>query len=219
MKKNKGLAYAALLITFILFNIIAFVVPTEKTATFWIAYAFSFVAFILQIAVWNIAFRGTKTLKSKFLGISLIAVSSIYFSVQIAAFVIFMVFPTIAGWVAVIACSLILGVSLICLIGTEVARDEIVRVESKVEKKVFYRLSLPLVFKTFVTAPHLIRKFVFLSLKKSFHLFYASLFKGDNIVRNSDYILADARTLSMIQALLKFYYSHIVSVYHDLRYL
>lgn len=142
MKKNKSLAYAALLITFILFNIIAFVVPTEKTATFWIAYAFSFVAFVLQIAVWNIAFKGTKTLKSKFLGISLIAVSAIYFIVQIIAFVIFMVFPTIASWIAVIACSLILGISLICLIGTEVARDEIARVESKVEKKVFYIKSL-----------------------------------------------------------------------------
>ena len=142
MKKNKGLAYAALLIIFILFNVIAFVVPTEKTATFWIAYAFSCVAFILQIAVWNIAFKGTKTLKSKFLGISLIAVSSIYFSVQIAAFLIFMIFPTIASWISVISCSLILCISLICLIGTEVARDEIARVESKVEKKVFYIKSL-----------------------------------------------------------------------------
>ena len=31
---------------------------------------------------------------------------------------------------------------MICLIGTEVARDEIARVESKVEKKVFYIKSL-----------------------------------------------------------------------------
>ena len=142
MKKNKGLAYTALLIIFILFNVIAFVVPTAKTTTFWIAYAFSVVAFILQIFIWNYAFKGAKTLKSKFLGISLIAVSSIYFSIQIAVFVIFMVFPTIASWIAVIVCSLILGISLICLIGTEVARDEIAHVESKVEKKVFYIKSL-----------------------------------------------------------------------------
>ncbi len=142
MKKNKGLAYAALLITFIIFNVIAFVAPTAKTSTFWIAYAFSFIAFALQIVVWNIAFRGTKTLKSKFLGISLIAVGTIYFTVQIAAFAVFMFFPTIANWIAIVVCSLILGISLICLIGTEVARDEIARVESKVEKKVFYIKSL-----------------------------------------------------------------------------
>lgn len=142
MKKNKGLAYAALLITFVLFNVIAFAVPTGKTSTFWIAYAFSFIAFALQIVVWNIAFKGTKTLKSKLLGISLVAAGTIYFTAQFAAFLVFTAFPTIASWIAVITCSLILVISLICLIGTETARDEIARVESKVEKKVFYIKSL-----------------------------------------------------------------------------
>ena len=35
-------------------------------------------------------------------------------------------------------CALILGISAICLIGTETGREEINRVEEKVEKKVFY---------------------------------------------------------------------------------
>ena len=41
MKKNTGMAYAVLAIAFVLFNVIAFAVPTAKTATFWIAYAFT----------------------------------------------------------------------------------------------------------------------------------------------------------------------------------
>ena len=51
MKKNKGMAYAVLAIAFVLFNVIAFAVPTAKTATFWIAYVFTVIAFdtILQI--------------------------------------------------------------------------------------------------------------------------------------------------------------------------
>lgn len=138
MNKHKGLAYAALTITFVLFNVVAFAIPTAKTTTFWVAYIFSCIAFALQVAIWNIAFKKTKTLKSKFLGISIVAVSSIYLIIQIIAFAIFMAIPTLASWIAVVICSLILGISLISLIGTELTKDEIVRVESKVEKKIFY---------------------------------------------------------------------------------
>lgn len=38
----------------------------------------------------------------------------------------------------VIACALILGISAICLISADAARDEIKRVEEKVNRKVFY---------------------------------------------------------------------------------
>ena len=138
MKKNKGMAYAVLAIAFVLFNVIAFAVPTAKTATFWIAYVFTAVAFASQIAVWKLAFKGADTLKSKFLGIPLISVGITYLIVQIIAFVIFMALPLTASWIAIVVCALILGISAICLIGTETGREEINRVEETVEKKVFY---------------------------------------------------------------------------------
>lgn len=142
MKKNKGMAYAVLAIAFVLINVIAFAVPTAKTATFWIAYVFTAVAFALQIAIWKFAFKGTDTLKSKFLGIPLISVGITYLIIQIIAFVIFMALPLTASWIAIVVCALILGVSAICLIGTETGREEINRVEETVEKKVFYIKSL-----------------------------------------------------------------------------
>lgn len=142
MKKNKGMAYAVLSIAFVLFNVIAFAVPTAKTATFWIAYVFTAVAFALQIAIWKFAFKGADTLKSKFLGIPLISVGITYLIIQIIVFAIFMVFPIVPTWIAIVVCALILGISAICLIGTETGREEINRVEEKVEKKVFYIKSL-----------------------------------------------------------------------------
>lgn len=142
MKKNKNMAYAVLGIAFVLFNVIAFAVPTAKTATFWIAYVFTAVAFASQIAIWKFAFKGADTLKSKFLGIPLISVGIKYLIVQIIAFAIFMVLPLTATWIAIVVCALILGISAICLIGTETGREEINRVEEKVEKKVFYIKSL-----------------------------------------------------------------------------
>lgn len=138
MKKNKGMAYAVLAIAFVLFNVIAFAVPTAKTATFWIAYAFTTIAFASQIAIWKFAFKGADTLKSKFLGIPLISVGITYLIIQIIAFAIFMALPLTASWIAIVVCALILGISAICLIGTETGRKEIKRVEEKVEKKVFY---------------------------------------------------------------------------------
>lgn len=142
MRKNKGMAYAVLAIAFVLFNIIAFAVPTAKTAIFWIAYAFSVVAFASQIVIWKFAFKGADTLKSKFLGIPLISVGITYLIIQIIAFAVFMALPLTASWIAIVVCALILGISAIFLIGTETGREEINRVEEKVEKKVFYIKSL-----------------------------------------------------------------------------
>lgn len=138
MKKNTKRVYIILGITFALFNVIAFAVPTAKTATFWIAYAFTAVAFVLQIGTWNAAFKTDDTLKSKFLGIPIIHIGIVYLAFQLIAFAVFMVFPLISSWIAVIICALILGVSVMCLTGADAARDEIARVEEKVNRKVFY---------------------------------------------------------------------------------
>lgn len=138
MKKNTKLAYAVLGIVFILFNVIAFAVPTDKTITFWIAYAFTVVAFALQIGIWIAAFKAAETLKSKFLGVPIIYVGIVYLVLQLIAFAVFMIFPLIPSWIVVIACALVLGISAICLISADAVRDEINRVEEKVNQKVFY---------------------------------------------------------------------------------
>ena len=140
--KRKGLAYAVLTIAFALFNVIAFFIPTEKTATFWIAYAFSAIAFLLQIVIWKLAFKGTDSIKSKFLGIPLLSVGFRYLVIQVIAFAVFVIFPALPTWIPIVVCSVILGGSAICLIGTETGREEINRVEEKVKSKVLYIKSL-----------------------------------------------------------------------------
>ena len=142
MSKNKGMAYAVLGIFFVIFNVIAFAIPTAKTATFWVAYIFTLIAFVMQPFIWKFAFKDTDTLKSKFLGIPLISVGVIYLLVQIVAVAVFMALSFVPSWIAIVVCILILGVSAVCLIGTETGREEINRVEQKVSKKVFYIKSL-----------------------------------------------------------------------------
>lgn len=67
MSKNIKLGYLILGIVFVLFNVIAFAVPTDKTSVFWITYAFTVISIVAQIFIWNLAFSKAETLKSKFL--------------------------------------------------------------------------------------------------------------------------------------------------------
>ena len=135
MKKNSLMSYLALGIVFALFNVIAFVIPTEKTATFWTAYAFSVVAFAVQIPLWKIAFGKKDTLKSKFLGIPVIHVGITYLIIQLIAFAVFMIFPMLPAWLAVVVCAIILAISVLCAIAGQADANEINRVEEKIKVK------------------------------------------------------------------------------------
>ena len=135
MKKNGLMPYLALGIVFALFNVIAFVVPTDKTATFWVAYTFSAVAFAVQIPLWKIALGKKDTLKSKFLGIPVVHVGITYLIIQLIAFAVFMIFPTLPIWLAVVVCSIILAISALCAIAGQAGANEINRVEEKIKVK------------------------------------------------------------------------------------
>lgn len=136
MTKNKKLGYGILGIAFILLNMIAFALPIKKTSVFWIAYAFTVIAFAAQIAIWKLAFSKAESLKSKLLGLPIIHVGVVYLIIQIIAFSIFVAFPSLENWIPLIACTLIVGIFSICLISTEIGRDEITRIETKVQRKV-----------------------------------------------------------------------------------
>ena len=135
MKKNSLISYLSLGIVFALFNVIAFIVPTDKTATFWAAYAFSVVAFAVQIPIWKIALGKKDTLKSKFLGIPVIHVGITYLIIQLIAFAIFMIFPMLPVWLAVVVCAIILAISALCAIAGQAGANEINRVEEKIKVK------------------------------------------------------------------------------------
>ncbi|MDY5754582.1 MAG: hypothetical protein SPK05_04875 [Eubacteriales bacterium] len=137
MKKNKAQGYLILAIAFVLVSVVAFVLPTQKTSVFWIAYAFTVIAFVAQLLIWKVAWSNAETLKSKFLGFPIIRVAYIYLIIQIIVFAILVGTAAIVpNWVAVIVCCLILGASSVCLIAIDVGRDEIERVEQKVQRKV-----------------------------------------------------------------------------------
>ena len=138
MKKNSTKGYVLLGILFALVSIIAFAVPTAKTATFWIAYVFTAAAFAAQISIWKTALGKEGTLKSKFLGFPVVHIGIVYAVLQVIVFAVFMFVPTLPTWSAIVVCSIIAGLSAVCMISADAGRNEIERVEAKVQNKVFY---------------------------------------------------------------------------------
>lgn len=138
MKKNSTKGYVILGILFALVSIIAFAVPTAKTATFWIAYVFTAAAFAVQIGIWKSALGKEENLKSKFLGFPVVHIGIVYAVIQVIAFAVFTFVPTLPAWSAIVVCSVIAGISAVCMISVDAGRNEIERVEAKVQNKVFY---------------------------------------------------------------------------------
>ena len=137
MKKNSTKGYVILGILFALVSITAFAVPTVKTTTFWIAYVFTAAAFAAQIGIWKTAL-GKEALKSKFIGFPIVHIGIVYAIIQVIAFSVFLFAPTLPTWSAIVVCSIIAGISAVCMISSDAGCDEIERVEAKVQKKVFY---------------------------------------------------------------------------------
>lgn len=138
MKKNSTKGYIILGTLFVLISAIALAVPLPKTAAFWVAYAFTVVAFAAQIFLWKTALGRSESLKSKFLGFPIVYIGVGYLVIQILALAVFRSIPALPVWSAVVVCMVITGVSAVCMIAADAGRGEIERVSAKVQKKVFY---------------------------------------------------------------------------------
>lgn len=138
MKKNISKGYFILGILFILVSVIAFAVPAAKTAVFWISYGFAVIAFAAQLIIWKATLGRSESLKSKFLGFPIVHIGIVSLVVQIIAFIVFLSIPTLPIWSAVVACAVVAGVSVVCMIASDVGRSEIERVSAKVQEKTFY---------------------------------------------------------------------------------
>lgn len=138
MKKNSKKGYVILSILFILVSIIVFAIPSVKTIAFWISYVFTVIAFIVQIIIWKSTFGDVNSLKSKFLGFSTVYIGFVYLAIQIIILTIFLLVPALPSWSAIAACTLIAGISTVCMIASDMGRGEIEQVSAKTSEKTFY---------------------------------------------------------------------------------
>ena len=89
-RKTTIQSLAILAIVFVVYNVLAFVIPFEKTGTFWLSYIFSVIAIAVQVYVIKVAFCKEKSVKSKFYGFPVANVGVIYMLAQLALSLVFM---------------------------------------------------------------------------------------------------------------------------------
>ena len=143
MKKDTIRGSIGIGVLLILYILIAFLVPFAKTATFWVSFVFTLIAFCVVAASIYIAFVKNPDAKSKFYGFPIAKLGVIYGVVQLIAGLIFMALGLwIPVWVAVLIYAIALGVAAIGLISADAVRDEIQRQDVKLKKDVSFMRNL-----------------------------------------------------------------------------
>ena len=130
MTKNRTRFYIVLAIVFVMFSVIAFVLPAPKTTAFWVSYVFGVIAIGVQAYSWPKAFAGDGA-KSKFYGFPIARVTTIYLIAQLAVSLVCMIFgKVVPTWVPVVLSVILLGFAAVGFIAADVTRDEIERQET-----------------------------------------------------------------------------------------
>ena len=137
----RGIVVLAVLL--VLYILIAFLIPFVHTATFWVSFVFTLIAFAVVAASIYIAFIKNPDAKSRFYGFPIAKIGVIYGTVQLLAGVVFMALAAIVpAWVAVLVYAIALGAAVIGLISAETVVEEIHLQDAKLKKDVTLMRSL-----------------------------------------------------------------------------
>lgn len=146
MKKAFKLYVVAFLAVVLLFNLIAFIVPTTPendkfTASFWIGYSLIMVMLAGQFFCVFYAFRAD-TLKKIFYSVALI--KQVYAALILSFIVggVCMIFSFLPYWIGAIVCAIAFVWSLIAVLKSIAAIDRVVAVDEKIAEKTFFIKSL-----------------------------------------------------------------------------
>ena len=139
--KNKGMYFAAVFIALVMYNVIAWIIPFNRSGGFWTGYGFSTLAILLTAAVSYYAFD-KEGLKSKVYGVPLIYVVVWYLVIQLVLGLLEMGLYFIPFQYSMALNTILLGAFLIGLITAEAGKEEVERIDVKIKEKVFYIKSL-----------------------------------------------------------------------------
>ena len=137
MKKDTIRWIIGLGVLLVLYILIAFLIPFVHTATFWISFLFTLVAFGVVVASVYIAFIKNPDAKSKFYGFPIAKIGAIYGLVQLIAGILFMALAAyVPAWLAALVYAIALGAAVIGLISAEAVVEEIRVQDVKLKKNV-----------------------------------------------------------------------------------
>lgn len=136
MKKKMAYMLAISAVVIVIYNLIAFVVPFERTTGFWVEYAFSMIAILLFFGFTTVFCTKDIPIKSKFLDLPVFQVLYVLLGVQVCFGFAVMALPAIPYQIALIVSAVVLAIGLFLMFSIKLAEDEIQRVDRKVAAKV-----------------------------------------------------------------------------------
>lgn len=126
MKKDTLRAAIVAAVIFVLYNIIAFVIPFGHTGAFWLSYIFTLVSFVVVAVSVYIAFARKDDAKSRFYGFPIARIGVVYGIAQVVVSVVVMALSVlIPWWIPLVVYAVGLGAAVIGLIGAEAIVEEI----------------------------------------------------------------------------------------------
>lgn len=130
-------------IVFVLLNVVAFALPLEMNAVFWLSYIFTAISIFSQIFFVEFAFKNGESLKSKFYGFPIARIGFLYTTVQIGLCFLFMALSSfISVTIPLILYSLLLGATAIGTIAVDGTREELIAQDTRLVKNISTMRSL-----------------------------------------------------------------------------
>lgn len=126
-------------IIFAVLSVLYFAIPFPKNAASWAAYIACVIAILFGWFTANIAFKGTKTLRSKVYGFPVFRIGYIYITAQVIFTIILCLINIIClvpVWIAVVVSVVFLALALIGVIVTDNARDTVEKIDEKTEEEI-----------------------------------------------------------------------------------
>ncbi len=126
----------------LIFNAIAFLLPTTKTATFWIGYGFTMLAYAMQLGVYYFTYGKVKTTKEAYFATTVANYAFSHMNTQVLFGIICIFFSQIPVKYALFGSILIFALGLLAvskaMLGTKIVSD----IDTKVKIKTYYMRSL-----------------------------------------------------------------------------
>ena len=137
MKKDTMRGVVGLGVLLILYILIAFLIPFAKTATFWVSFVFTLIAFCVVAASIYIAFVKNPDAKSRFYGFPIARIGVIYGVAQFLTGLLLMALGKwVPVWLAVLVYAIMLGAAVIGLISADAVAEQIHAQDAKLKKDV-----------------------------------------------------------------------------------
>lgn len=137
--KNRIRTWIVIGIVFVVYTVLAFALPFEMNAVFWLSYVFSVVAIGAQVYLMHSAFETGDSPKSKFYGFPVANIGLTYLAVQLGLGLVMMIVGTflpVPVWLPLVAYVVILAVAAIGFVAADAMREGVERQDVKLEADV-----------------------------------------------------------------------------------